>query len=293
MSTPYQEFADRVGSLYVEHENIKEIYTLLEAIQTHQRFNAKCKHLFVLGGGNVGKSKMVENYMKKHPSYIEVDDEGTEIDIKPIICLETPHPFTWAELYHSILESLGSSRIDGRIGDLKDRVLYLLKTQKVKMVIFDEIHNILTSNYVSNKAAMEHLKHITNKTNVSFVLVGTPVAKTLRDLDDQYKSRYRVKHLKRFESCDEGFCDFLEEVEEQMAPPFPINLGKMDTGLPQLLHYMSKGKVGFLVPIIQEAYRLRGIFEEDFDDFSKARLSASDIDRAYRVLVGDDEIEED
>ncbi|MEW4220733.1 TniB family NTP-binding protein [Rossellomorea marisflavi] len=291
--TPYQAFAERVAALFVEHEKIKEVYTLIEAIQTHQGFNAKCKHMFVLGGSGVGKSKMAENFVKKYPPTVSIDEDGTEFDIKPVIYVETPHPFTWKELYFSILGSLGSARIDGKVGDLKDRAFHLLQAQQVKMVFLDEIHNILTSTAVSNKGAMEHLKHMTNLTNVSLVLMGTPEAKVLRDLDDQYKTRYRIKHLKRFEECDEEFCSFLDLIEEQLDPPFDIGLGDEESGLPQLLHYMSKGKVGFLIPIIQEAYRLNGVFEDDFNDFSKAKLRAADIDRAYKNMVGDEEIEED
>ncbi|MEH7301904.1 TniB family NTP-binding protein [Neobacillus drentensis] len=289
MTNPYKDFADRVQALYVEHDKIVEIHEHLDALPTSQR----SRHTFILGGGGVGKSQMAKNYLKKYPGYTYVDEEDNEIDILPVIYVETPHPFTWKELYFSILESLGCSRINGTVGDLKERVLYLLRLQQVKIIFFDEIHNILTSTAVSNKAAMEHLKHISNKTNVSMVLLGTPAALELRNLDDQYKSRYRLKYLKRFESCDDEFCDFLNSVEKQIAPIYPFGLGNRNTGIPDLLHYQSKGKVGFLIPIIQEAYKIRGVFKEDFNDFEKTRITISDLDRAYRIIVGDEDSEED
>ncbi|NKE04668.1 TniB family NTP-binding protein [Mesobacillus selenatarsenatis] len=284
----FKQFADKVDNLFVEHEKVTEIYEHLDALPTQQR----SRHSFILGGGGVGKSQMAKNYLKKYPGHTIVDDEGTEVDIRPVVYLETPHPFTWKELYYAILKSLGVSRIAGNVGDLKERVLYLLRRQQVKKIIFDEIHSVLTSTAVSNRAVMEHLKHISNETNVSLILIGTSAAKQLRDLDDQYKTRFRVKYLRRFEECDHSFCHFLKLIEDQLSLPFPLGLANMDTGFPELLHYQSKGKVGFLIPIIQEAFRQKGIHNEDFNDFEKAKISISDLDRAYRIVVGDEETEE-
>ncbi|WP_394581214.1 TniB family NTP-binding protein [Cytobacillus firmus] len=284
----YKQFANRVDNLFIEHDKVKGIYEHLDALPTQQR----SRHSFILGGGGVGKSQMAKHYLKKYPSYTIVDEEENEVDIKPVVYLETPHPFTWKELYYAILKSLGVSRINGNVGDLKERVLYLLRKQQVKKIIFDEIHSVLTSTAVSNRAVMEHLKHISNETNVSLILIGTAAAKQLRDLDDQYKSRFRVKYLRRFEECDESFCYFLNLVEEQLSLPFPLGFAEISTGFPELLHYQSKGKVGFLIPIIQEAFRLKGVYKEGFDNFEEARITISDLDRAYRIVVGDEETEE-
>ncbi|RFU60741.1 TniB family NTP-binding protein [Peribacillus glennii] len=283
------DLAFRVDNLYVEHEKILEIYEHLDALPTQQR----SRHSFILGGGGVGKSQMAKNYLQRNPGYTIVDEDDNEVDIKPVVLVETPHPFTWKELYYAIFKGLGTTRIPGNVGELKDRMMHLLKKQQVKILIMDEIHNILTSTAVSKKSAMEHLKSISNVTNVSLVLIGTQNAKELRDLDDQYKSRFRVKYLRRFEECDEVFCDFLNAVEKQLSLPYFLGLGNRNSVLPTLLHRQSKGKVGFLIPIIQEAFRLRGIYEEDINDLNDSKITISDLDRAYKIVVGDEETEED
>ncbi|MFY3792082.1 TniB family NTP-binding protein [Ureibacillus sp. MALMAid1270] len=281
----YKEFAERVKNLNIVLPEVESIYKVMDS---HIKRNGKTRHLFITGPSNVGKTRMAENYIRKYPEYTIVEDDETEIDIKPIIYMETPHPFTLLEFYHELIYALGSPRLGGvpRINDLKTRAYHLISKQKVRMIIIDELNNIQSSPF-NKKTAMDAIKHMANKTNVTLVLMGIPEATELRELDEQYKSRYRPRTLHRFKECNEDFCKLLNSIEEQLKFPMKIGLGDISTGLPQILHYQSKGKVGYLVPIIQEAYDILGVFEESFDDFTKAILSPHVLDEAYKIIQGD------
>ncbi|WP_409303948.1 TniB family NTP-binding protein [Peribacillus sp. SCS-155] len=287
MGDPNATFANRISNLYVEHPKVLDIYNHLDTILAHRELEAKSRHTIIYGTGGVGKTKMAENYVSKHPPYTIIDEEGTHIDIVPVICIEIPDPFTYTELYFAILKGLGAPRIKGTVGELKDRTRSLLEKQQVKMIIMDEIHNIIGCN-MGTKNAMKSLKHISNESNVSLVLLGTPEAKELM-LDDQYKTRFRPKVLYRFEECNEEFCHFLELLEKQLNPPFPIGLGDNNTLLPKILHHQCKGKVGFLVPIIIEAYRMLGVLEPEFNEFENAKLSVDILVQAHRAIIGDED----
>lgn len=275
----------RILNLSIEHPKMLEIYKMMDSLMSRP---GKTRHLFIIGSSNVGKTTLAENYVKKYPGYTVQDEEGTEIDIKPVLYTETPHPFTLMEFYYAIIESLGAPRIETKpkVNELKVRVHHLLKEQKVKLIIFDELNNILTSR-ISQIEAMDAIKHLANKTGVTLVLMGTPEAKSLRALDEQYKSRYRPKTLTRFERCNEEFCEFLEEVEEQISPPKHIGLGDMETYIPQLLFEQSKGKIGYLIPIIQEAFGLIGAFDVDIDENSIKEFTPDILNEAYKIIQGD------
>ena len=285
MNNPFSDFATRVLNLNVDLPFAESIYKVMDS---HMKRPGKTRHLFITGPSNVGKTKLAENYIKRFPQYTITEEDGTEIDIKPVIYMETPHPFTLLEFYHELIHALGSPRLGGvpKINDLKVRAYKLIERQKVKMVIIDEINNIKTS-AVNQSAAMDTIKHMANKTNVTLVLMGTPEAKELRNLDEQYKSRYRPRSIDRFTECDEEFCMYLNQIEEQLKFPKKIGLGDLKTGLPQLLHYQSKGKVGYLIPIIQEAFDLLGIFQESFNDFNNVKLTPYVLDAAYKIIQGD------
>ncbi|KOS03710.1 hypothetical protein AM598_05090, partial [Paenibacillus polymyxa] len=140
--------------------------------------------------------------------------------------------------------------------------------QKVEVLILDEMDYILTSN-VPHKAAMNALKKIANKANITLVLAGTPEVETLLKINFQtllkinfqnYR-RYPKLYINRFERCDEEWCRLLSRIEESLAPEKPIGLGDPATKLPQILHTMSSGLMGILTPVLQEMYSLLGVFD--------------------------------
>lgn len=284
-SNPYIDFAERVKNLNINLPRSEEIYKVMDS---HLRRSGKTRHLFITGPSNVGKTKMAENYIERYPGYTITEEDGTEVDIKPVIYMETPHPFTLMEFYHELLNALDSPRLGGvnKINDIKEKAYHLIERQQVKMVIIDEVNNIQTSP-INKSTAMDTIKHMANKTKVTLVLMGTPESKELRLLDEQYKSRYRPYSISRFTECNDEFMLFLTKIEEQLNYPTEIGLGDKETGLPDLLHYQSKGKVGYLVPIIQEAYDLLGVFEDTFNDFNKVKLSPYILNEAYKVIQGD------
>lgn len=278
-------FAERIRHLNVEHYQVKQIYRMMESIM---RRPGKTRHLHIIGSSNVGKTTVAEKFVEKYRGYTLVDEEGTEIDIKPVILIELPHPFTIMEFYQEIIKVLGGIRLKGpKTGEVKDQAIELIKAQKVKLIIIDEINNILTSRSVTDKEGMDAIKHLSNITRIPLVLMGTPESSKLRELDEQYKSRFRPKTLNRFTKCDEDFCLFLKEIEDQIEPPVPIGLGDMESGIPQVLYYQSKGKVGYLTPIIQEAYNILGVFEDGFNDPTEAVLDIEVLNEAYQIILGD------
>lgn len=284
-TNPYYEFAERVKNINIDLPRTEEIYRVMDS---HLRRRGKTRHLFITGPSNVGKTKMAENYVKRYPEYTITEEDGTEVDIKPVVYMEAPHPFTISEFYHELINALGSPRLGGvpKINDIKDRAYHLISRQKVKMVIIDEINNIQTSS-INKMSAMDTIKHMANKTKVTVVLMGTPEAKELRSLDEQYKSRYRPYSISRFSECNDEFILFLNKIEEQLKYPNKIGIGDINTGLPELLHYQSKGKIGYLVPIIQEAYDLLDVFQDSFNDFNRAKLTPYILNEAYKIIQGD------
>lgn len=80
---------------------------------------------------------------------------------------------------------------------------------------------------------------------------------------------------------------FLSSIEKQINPIEYIGLGDLETQIPQLFYSMSKGVVSIITRTIQEAYRLLGVFNDDFKDISKAKLNVDTIYIAYKNIVGD------
>ncbi|MNI26956.1 Bacterial TniB protein [compost metagenome] len=248
------------------------------------------RHLILTGLSGVGKSQIGKRYQKNNPGCTELI-EGDEIDIRPVIYVKLPFPFTQHAFYTKILQGLGTDNLrnDVRVNLVKDRVLHLLKKQKTEMIIFDEMNFILRTKNFDNQTAMEMFKDLTNEHQVCLVCLGTPQIEELHIMEDEYIRRFGRDHIKKFEACDSEFCDLLKKIEETIQPPSYIGLHEMETHYPQLLHAYSQGRIGYLALIIKEAYNILGVFKKDCTDLSDANITADILMKAKFNLFREDD----
>jgi uncharacterized protein YchJ len=294
-----QSLAYRVANLHVRFPKIEQVWYVLDSIRTQNKFKQGTtqygkRHISVIGPSGVGKSQALLKYEELNMGYTEVSpDNSKEVDIKPVVYMELPDPFTIKELYQQISYALGFPEMPRRIsiGDAQRQAFHLLMEQKVEVLILDEMDYILTSN-VPHKAAMNALKKIANKANITLVLAGTPEVETLLKINFQNYRRYPKLYINRFERCDEEWCRLLSRIEESLAPEKPIGLGDPATKLPQILHTMSSGLMGILTPVLQEMYSLLGVFDGEDADVTFTSETIEVLRRAYQNINGDLPIEE-
>lgn len=286
------EFAERVANLNITHPRIKHIWDIMDSMRLHRRLgkgNNAPRNLFISGLSGVGKTRMAEKYEQNNPGYVEVDEEGTEYDIKPVVYALLPDSLTIKEIYISIIKALGAPEPRGTVsvGEIKRQAFTLIENQKVEMLILDEVNEMLTSRHIKPKEAMGALKYISNKAKVCLVCIGNPDIEDLRNSDFQCYRRFPIIKLERFVECNDEFCEFLSSLEKQINPYKPIGLGKREGFLPEFLFHMCKGLVGILTPVITEAYTILGLFQEGKIDYTKMELSVDVLDQAYKNVVCD------
>lgn len=287
-----EEMAERVSNIYIDHPKVKTIWGIMDSIRGHQKMggrNNSPRHMFIKGQSGVGKTQMGKRYAEMNRGYVYTDKEGTEIDIKPVVYMELPAPFTILELYQEIVKALGAPHLSGRptIGEVKRQAYTLIQNQKVEMLIFDEVDFIFESRHVTPNEAMESIKHIANTAQVSLVLVGSPASEEILKGKFQYFRRYPTSKLDRYIEYNKDFCELLSNIEEQIKPFECIGLGDKQTGIPDILYHASKGLVGILTPIIQEAYILTGIFDTKLKSLEETRITIDILERACANILGD------
>lgn len=286
-----QDILKNVHELTIRHPRFEKLYKMLDSLRPDRSlgdYKHKPRHLFILGESGVGKSTLVEEYTRANPGHVHTDEEGTEYDIRPVVYAEIPNPFTLVEFHQAIVRALGAPQFaKTSIGEVKRQAFTLLEKQKVEMLILDEVNYILESTrFIRNQEAMEAIKHLSNIGNVSIVLVGTPECKQLSQINFQYRRRFPTVELLRFEGCNEEFCRMLVNIENQIG--LPLGLGNPDTDLPQLLHTISGGLLGALIPILETAYK--SILDQyEGEELTNVENFIDALAQVSTPILGDDE----
>ncbi|GLX71428.1 TniB family NTP-binding protein [Paenibacillus glycanilyticus] len=287
-NTEASDFANRIADLFVVHEEVQRIWDRFDSLRLHLRTGKKHdpKHLLLTGISGAGKSQIGFRYKENNPGYTLVEDKK-KIDIRPVLYIKLPFPFTIQAFYKKILSALGTKifRSDLRIDFLKDQALHLLRQQRTELIIFDELNFLTRTKRIDDQEGMEIFKDLSNE-GVSFVFMGTPKVEYLLGLEDEYFRRFTLVRLKAFDECDERFCSLLENIEKQIQPPYKLKLGDKKYGKPQLLHEYCEGRIAYLHSIIVEAYRLLKVFDKDFHDISQAKLTVKTLREAKESLFG-------
>ncbi|MFD1130637.1 TniB family NTP-binding protein [Paenibacillus provencensis] len=290
----YIEFQDRVINLYIDHPEVKQIWKSLDSKRMWRSRGIdndnSPNHMFLMGKSRVGKTQAVKRYAKQNKITFYYDEEGSQVDIIPVVYAEIPDRFTPKEFYNNIIEGLGAIKLYGRVevGQLKDRALYLLKKHRTEMLILDELNYLLPYANKTRAQAMELVKGLANKSGVCLICVGTPEIEDLRTMNEQFIGRYPPRTIPRFEQCDDSFISLLNKIELELGLEKPLGLADTTLGYPLILHKLSLGFIGWLVPILQNAFEIIGVFEPDFDDFNILNgLNGNVLIEAQRNVVGD------
>lgn len=148
-------------------------------------------NLLIIGPTNNGKSTLIEKFLRDNPPIVPNDDwYGKHVEI-PVLAIQMPSGPDIKRFYGTILYKIGL-RVprSQRIGSLESDVLTYLKQLKVKMLVIDEIHNVLSGRAPQQREFLNLLRFLGNELRVPLVCVGTKEAYLAIRSDDQLENRF-------------------------------------------------------------------------------------------------------
>lgn len=217
--------------------------------------------ILVTAETGMGKTKLIKEYLKKHPSFIERYDGG-ERTITPVLYVSVPDDTGSRAAPMEILNALGDPLYaKGTRGELNIRFGNQARDCGIELIIIDEFQNAIETgtDKVIYKVA-DWVKTIINRTNIPVVLLGMPWALDVVELNSQLESRFPIKHhIKMYGR--ENFKDwikFLLKLDKKL--PFESKSGLGEKKLAYRLLAASEGKIGYLMkriirPAAREAVR--------------------------------------
>ncbi|MFI2373205.1 TniB family NTP-binding protein [Streptomyces sp. NPDC018833] len=220
----------------------------LERLETLLAWPSKQRmpNLLLIGPTNNGKSMIVEKFRRTHPPISHPDRE--EI---PVLAMQMPSDPSVIRFYTALLAALGAPlRARYRLADVEQLALRLLRSAGVRMLVIDELHNILGGRGDRRREFLNLLRFLGNELRIPLVGVGTRDAYLAIRADDQLENRFAPLTLPRWEA-DADACSLLAS----FAASFPLRRPSSITSA-EMTGYLltrSEGTIGELAHLLTDA----------------------------------------
>jgi len=235
------------SSFWIGYPKSKEILTKLEELVDHPRVS-RMPSILVVGRTNNGKTDIVKRFAKRHQPVVK--PEGGII--APVLYLQAPPTADERAFYNGILQKTFSPhRYSDRIENKRSQTVDMFKKINLKVLIIDEIHNILTStNPKKQRAFLNELRYLSNEVEISLVCVGIKEAFLAIQADPQLTNRFDPITLPRWENNDD-YLRLLASFEQIL--PLKNRSYLVDGEIPQTILTMSEGLIGEISKILKRA----------------------------------------
>jgi Bacterial TniB protein len=207
-------------------------------------------NLIVVSESNNGKTTIIRNFMAKHGNSF-VDEDGATV--KPIALVESPPSADEKGFYISILETFYTTyRASDPCAKLRYQVIHLFRSCRVRMLVIDEFHSLLTGSAIKQREVMNAIKLLCNELGIPIVGVGTHDSVRILHMDPQHASRFDVVKLPKWE-LNKDLLRLLLSFEQILPLKHPSNLSSPETA--QKLLLICDGNLGNLHRLLVECAR--------------------------------------
>jgi hypothetical protein len=204
-------------------------------------------NLLLIGPTNNGKSMIIEKFRRAHPPVSHPDRE--EI---PVLVVQMPSDPSVSRFYTALLAATGAPARAGnpRLADLEQAALRVLRMAGVRVLVIDELHNLLNGRGDRRREFLSLLRFLGNELRIPPVGAGTREAYLAIRSDDQLENRFAPLPLPRWEAGPEA-CSLLASFAASfpLRRPSPIATAEMAS----YLLTRSEGTIGELAALLTEA----------------------------------------
>jgi Bacterial TniB protein len=191
-----EERTQRVRSArWIGYPTAKRILERLEDLLTYPPTH-RMPGLLIVGDTNNGKTMIVNRFERLHPA--DDNPEGETIGL-PVLIVQAPPMPSEGRFYDAILTKLAAPfRHNDSPGRKQFQIITILRRVGLRMLIVDEIHDILAGSLLQQHNFRNTIKHLSNELKIPIVGVGTREAFNAFQTDPQLANRFEPVFLPRW-----------------------------------------------------------------------------------------------
>lgn len=246
---------ERLAQLSTEHwigySRAQRILDQLETLIMGEPGKTRPQNLLIIGPSNNGKTMIAEKFLRAHPPSVSANKDHEDI---PVLMIQMPAGTTISRIYTALLLALGSpvGLHNNRYHFREMLTLKLMRSVGVRMLIIDELHNLLDANAQRQREVLNFIRFLGNELRIPIVGIGIRDAYLAIRSDDQLENRFHPQLLPRWE-YGEDLVRLLASFESILPLQEPSNLA-MDV-LCELVLRRSEGTIGEIASLLHHATR--------------------------------------
>ena len=207
-------------------------------------------NLLLVGPSNNGKTMIVEKFRREHLRGAEADLREGAISV-PVLKVQMPPAPDERRFFSAVLEALGApDRSNDRLAAKQDMAMRMLRATNVRLLVIDEVHNILSGSRDQQRRFLNLLRWLGNELQIPLVAVGTSEALRAIQSDDQLANRFTPFSLPPWRH-DAEYLRLLNTLEAVL--PLRERSGLEEPALAQKLLNAAEGILGEIVNLVTTA----------------------------------------
>lgn len=231
---------------WIGYPRAQQILRKLEDLLKHPK-QERMPSMLVVGRSNNGKTRLIKHFAQKH---LPDENVGGESIKAPVLFCEAPSKPSDSALYTTILNSL-YERVPSSSSDAKkSRTVEVLKNIGLKVLIIDEMHNVLAGSSVKQTQFLNAIKSLSNELSISIVGCGTGDLIRAVSIDEQIQNRFTPEILPLWK-YDKSYRQLLMSFESLL--PLKIASGIHNPELAKKVHAFSEGTIGETSKLLNDA----------------------------------------
>lgn len=231
---------------WIGYSKANEILQKMDDLLTHPKID-RMPSMMVVGATNNGKTQLLNRFLKNHPPS---QNYGGEKIIAPVIGIEAPPGPSDSAFYSAILKRLYEKVPKQSADDIRDKACEVLEKVQTRVLVIDELHNILAGASRKQQLMLNAIKFLSNTLKLSIVGGGTENLINAVSVDSQLENRLKPQRLPLWRDGEE-FDSLLESYEYILPLKKPSNL--TSTRLATKILAMSEGTIGEISALINAA----------------------------------------
>ena len=254
--------------IWIGYTKAGQALSKLETLFCHPA-RQRMPNLLLVGPTNNGKSMVIQKFKRlKHSTSVTMTDKESI----PVIHMQMPSEPNVHRFYGMLLSTIGAPYLSRmRISDLETLTLKVLRQIGPRILVIDEVHNILAGSATSQREFLNLLRFLGNELQLPLVCVGTRDAYLAIRSDDQLENRFEPMVLPLWQN-DEEYLSLLASFATVLPLRRPSNLHH-----PDLAHYILMQSEGIIGEIAAFLFRAAALAIETKDEsLSLALLKKAD-----------------